>query len=72
MVPIGMSPVQWTDKTPPDLLAEGPDLIWEQEAAGSNPAIPTTSEHMLILVRPSLGAKLGAVCELSELSVCGR
>ena len=41
MLPVGMSPVQWTDKTPPDLLAEGPHLIWEQEAAGSNPAIPT-------------------------------
>jgi hypothetical protein len=27
------------------------DLIWEQEAAGSNPAIPTSLEHMSILVR---------------------
>jgi hypothetical protein len=24
-------------------------LLWEQEAAGSNPAIPTSSEHMSIL-----------------------
>ena len=29
----------------------GSDLIWEQEAAGSNPAIPTRSEHMSILAR---------------------
>jgi hypothetical protein len=41
MLSVGMSPVQWTDKTSPDLPAGGPDLIWEQEAAGSNPAIPT-------------------------------
>jgi hypothetical protein len=41
MLSIGMSPVQWTDRTPPGLLAGGLDLIWEQEAAGSNPAIPT-------------------------------
>jgi hypothetical protein len=31
-------------------------LLWEQEAAGSNPAIPTSSEHMLILKGLSLGA----------------
>ena len=41
MLSVGMSPVQWTDRTPPDLPADGLDLIWEQEAAGSNPAIPT-------------------------------
>jgi hypothetical protein len=45
-----MSPVQWTDKTSLDLPAGGPDLVWEQEAAGSNPAIPTSSEarHRLL------------------------
>src|SRR5215470_19645561 len=37
-------------------------LLWEQEAAGSNPAIPTRSEHMSILMRLGLGAKLGAMC----------
>ena len=49
MLYVGMSPVQGTDRTPPDLPAGWLDLIWEQEAAGSNPAIPTRSEHMLIL-----------------------
>jgi len=34
------------------------DLIWEQEAAGSNPAIPTRSEHMLILA-DAPGERLG-------------
>lgn len=29
-------------------------LLWEQEAAGSNPAIPTRSEYILILKRLSL------------------
>jgi len=62
MLSVGMSPVQWTDKTPPDLLAGGPHLIWEQEAAGSNPAIPTRSEHISILAEVPLGAKLGAMC----------
>ena len=37
-------------------------LLWEQEAAGSNPAIPTSSEHILILAWHSPGAKLGAMC----------
>jgi hypothetical protein len=32
------------------------DLIWEQEAAGSNPAIPTSSEHMSILANYVGGA----------------
>ena len=60
MLSVGMSPVQWTDKTPPDLLAGGPHLIWEQEAAGSNPAIPSSSEHMSILNEGSRGATRGA------------
>jgi len=59
MVSVGMSPVQWTDRAPPDIPAGGLDLIWEQEAAGSNPAIPTSSEHMSILMRLGMGAKLG-------------
>ena len=50
MLFVGMSPVQWSDRTSPDPTAGWLDLIWEQEAAGSNPAIPTSSEHMLILV----------------------
>ena len=41
MLSVGMSPVQWPDKTPPDLPAGGLDLIWEQEVPGSNPGIPT-------------------------------
>ena len=41
MLSAGMSPAQWTGKTSPDLPARGPVLVWEQEAAGSNPAIPT-------------------------------
>src|SRR5262245_50416893 len=49
MLSVGMSPGQWTGRTPPDLSAVGLNLIWEQEAAGSNPAIPTRSEHMSIL-----------------------
>ena len=39
-------------------------LLWEQEAAGSNPAIPTSSEHMLILEWLRLGVKLGAMCSV--------
>ena len=27
-------------------------LLWEQEAAGSNPAIPTSSEQALACLRP--------------------
>jgi hypothetical protein len=56
---VGVSPVQWTDRTPPDLSADGLDLIWEQEAAGSNPAIPTRLEHMLILARSIHGSQIG-------------
>jgi len=62
MLSAGMSPAQWTGKTSPDLPARGPVLVWEQEAAGSNPAIPTSSEHVLILKWLRLGAKLGAMC----------
>src|SRR5215469_15745936 len=49
MLSVGMSPVQWPNETLPDLPAGGLDLIWEQEAAGSNPAIPTRSERKSIL-----------------------
>ena len=34
-------------------------LLWEQEAAGSNPAIPTRSEHMQTSGKPLLGGYLG-------------
>src|SRR5215472_2813411 len=82
-----MSPVQWTDKTSPDLLAGEPHLIWEQEAAGSNPAIPTRSEHMSILTQVRLGANWepcatvracaspvdhGHLSSGSRATVCGR
>jgi hypothetical protein len=43
MLSVDMSPVQWTDRPPPDLTAGPIDPIWEREAAGSNPAIPTKS-----------------------------
>src|SRR5690349_21508973 len=62
---VGMTPVQWTGRTPLDLPAGGPDLIWEQEAAGSNPAIPTRSEHMSILAVSARGATRGATCYAS-------
>jgi len=62
MLSAGMSPAQWTGKTSPDLPARGPVLVWEQEAAGSNPAIPTRSEHMSIFVPRSVGANLGGMC----------
>ena len=43
MLSVDMSPVQWSDRPPPDRTAGRIDLIWEQAAAGSNPAIPTKS-----------------------------
>jgi hypothetical protein len=51
MLSEGMSPVQRTDRTPPDLPAGGLYLIWEQEAAGSNPAIPTIFQICCRLMR---------------------
>jgi hypothetical protein len=46
MLSVSISPVQWADRTSPDLPAVGRDLIWEQEAAGSNPAIPTKRKQL--------------------------
>src|SRR5262249_60276178 len=43
---VGMTLVQRTGRTPLDLPAGGADLIWEQEAAGSNPAIPTVQRSL--------------------------
>ena len=40
--------------------------LWEQEAAGSNPAIPTSSEYMSILVKIVFGAAMGAKCHRVE------
>jgi len=45
-------------------------VLWEQEAAGSNPAIPTSSEHMSIFVKIVYGAAVGAKC--SKLAYGGR
>ena len=41
-------------------------MLWEQEAAGSNPAIPTSSEHMWILVKIVCGVAMEAKCQRFE------
>jgi predicted RNA binding protein YcfA (HicA-like mRNA interferase family) len=38
------------------------DVLREHEAAGSNPAIPTSSEYMSILVKIVFGAAMGVKC----------
>jgi hypothetical protein len=40
-----MSPVQRTVGTAPDLSVSWSDLLWEQEAPGSNPGIPTVQGY---------------------------
>jgi len=42
------------------------DVLREHEAAGSNPAIPTSSEYMSILVKIVFGAAMGAKCHRVE------
>jgi hypothetical protein len=46
--------------------SDGRELIWEQEAASSNLAIPTRSEYMPILVKIGCGAAMGAMCHRVE------
>src|SRR5262249_575 len=46
-------------------------LIWEQEAAGSNPAIPTRSEHMSILNDSARGATGGGSWSGRASEACG-
>ena len=68
---VGMTLVQRTGRTPLDLPAGGPDLIWEQEAAGSNPAIPTSSEHISIFDDSARGATGGATWSGRASEACG-
>jgi hypothetical protein len=48
MLSVDVSPVQWTDRPPPDLTAGRLDPIWEREAAGSNPVTPTIGHPTMI------------------------
>jgi hypothetical protein len=48
------------------MSGDGRGVLWEQEAASSNLAIPTRSEHMWILVKIVCGVAMGARCQRVE------